>query len=85
MCASLVYTIILRAKIAYIFGIHKKYHQKNGAKYKNSPKKSRFYTKSKHFCRFFSEINPLRIAQKRATDLVVKNKRKIPPEKCEKF
>ena len=44
-----------------------------------------FFTDSKHFGWFFSEINPLRIAQKWATDLVVKNKRKIPPEKCEKF
>ena len=30
-------------------------------------------------------FNPARIAYFRPTDLVVENKRKIPPEKCEKF
>ena len=30
-------------------------------------------------------LNPVRIAYFRPTDLVVENKREIPPKKCEKF
>ena len=61
---------------------------------------SRFFTKLSHFFSKNPEkpwggvaekvpkilfFAPVRIAYFRPTDLVVKNKRKIPPEKCEKF
>ena len=58
---------------------------KNTPKHIISEKSLRFFTSSRHFCQNTDTLNPLRIAQKRVTDLVVKNKRKIPPEKCEKF
>ena len=60
---------------------------------------SRFFKKLSHFFsenpekpwKFAEKVPkslifaPMRIAYFRPTDLVVKNKRKIPPEKCEKF
>ncbi len=48
-------------------------------------KKPWFRMKPRLFCTLFNKWNPLRIAQMRTAGGVEKNKRKIPPEKCEKF